>query len=60
MLGLLVDARVAGDQGAGGQRGAAAGGSGDRRDATYLTGVARWESRLIMLLDLEKVLLSPE
>jgi purine-binding chemotaxis protein CheW len=29
-------------------------------DATYLTGVARWESRLIILLDLEKALLSAE
>jgi purine-binding chemotaxis protein CheW len=29
-------------------------------DATYLTGVARWQSRLIILLDLEKALLSAE
>jgi purine-binding chemotaxis protein CheW len=26
----------------------------------YITGVARWNSRLIMLLDLEKVLLLPD
>jgi len=26
-------------------------------DAAYLTGVARWQSRLIILLDLEKALL---
>ena len=29
-------------------------------DATYLTGVARWQSRLIILLDLEKALLPTE
>jgi purine-binding chemotaxis protein CheW len=29
-------------------------------DATYLTGVARWGSRLIILLDLEKALISAE
>ena len=29
-------------------------------DATYLTGVARWQSRLIILLDLEKALLPAE
>jgi purine-binding chemotaxis protein CheW len=28
--------------------------------AGYITGVARWNSRLIMLLDLEKMLLLPE
>jgi purine-binding chemotaxis protein CheW len=29
-------------------------------DATYLTGVARWQSRLIILLDLEKALVPTE
>jgi purine-binding chemotaxis protein CheW len=29
-------------------------------DADYITGVVRWNSRLIILLDLEKVLLLPE
>ena len=28
--------------------------------ADYITGVARWNSRLIILLDLEKVLLLPD
>ena len=28
--------------------------------ADYITGVARWNSRLIILLDLEKVLLFPD
>jgi chemotaxis signal transduction protein len=29
-------------------------------NADYITGVARWNSRLIILLDLEKVLLLPD
>jgi chemotaxis signal transduction protein len=28
--------------------------------ADYITGVARWDSRLIILLDLEKLLLLPD
>jgi chemotaxis signal transduction protein len=29
-------------------------------DATYVTGVARWQSRLIILLDLDKALVPTE